>query len=214
MISDKIKVLLVDDHAMVRNGVRMMLSSADDICVLAEAESAAAALKLVIEQDFDVALADISMSEKKWPGVIENIETTKTQAGSSHNEVVTSIASVTGITSEIMLASKEQSNGIEQVNQAIMQMDEVTQQNAALVEEAATAAQALQDQAQNLVHVVSVFKLSDVGDHVPLAQLRTRSASVISIHRQATVVMHRAVASKRTIGINDKLIGNGDREEF
>lgn len=49
---------------MVRNGVRMMLSSADDICVLAEAESTEAALKLVIEKDFDVALVDISMPGK------------------------------------------------------------------------------------------------------------------------------------------------------
>lgn len=211
---DKFKVLLVDDHAMARNGARMMLSYADDNCVLAKAEFAAAALKLVIEQDFDVALADISMLEKKWPGVTENIETTKTQAGSSQSEVVTSIASVTDIMSEIMLASKEQSDGIEQVNQAIMQMDEVTQQNAASVEEAAAAVQALQDQAQKLVHVVSVFKSSDVGDHVPLARPRARSASVISIHRQAIVVMHRAVASKCSIGINDKLIGDGDREEF
>ena len=136
------------------------------------------------------------------------------QAGSTMSEVVASITSVTDIMSEIMLASKEQSDGIEQVNQAIMQMDEVTQQNAALVEEAAAAAQALQDQAQKLVHVVSVFKLSDVGDHVPLAQPRTRSASVISIHRQPNVVMHRAVASKRSIGVNDTLIGNGYREEI
>ncbi|MBC7404614.1 MAG: methyl-accepting chemotaxis protein [Cytophaga sp.] len=136
------------------------------------------------------------------------------QAGSTMSEVVASIASVTDIMSEIMLASKEQSDGIEQVNQAIIQMDEVTQQNAALVEEAAAAAQALQDQAQKLVHVVSVFKLCDVDDHMPLAHPRARSASVISIHRQATVVMHRAVVSKRSIGVNAKLISNGHREEF
>jgi methyl-accepting chemotaxis protein len=60
---------------------------------------------------------------------------------------------------EITAASQEQNSGIEQINQAVAQMDQVTQQNAALVEEAAAAAEALQDQAGNLAQVVSVFKL-------------------------------------------------------
>lgn len=60
---------------------------------------------------------------------------------------------------EIMAASQEQSSGIEQVNQAIGQMDQVTQQNAALVEEATAAAQSLQDQAGKLAQVVSAFRL-------------------------------------------------------
>jgi hypothetical protein len=66
---------------------------------------------------------------------------------------------VTDIMSEIAAASNEQSAGIEQVNQAIIQMDEVTQQNAALVEEAAAAAESMQDQAEVLMHAVSAFKL-------------------------------------------------------
>jgi methyl-accepting chemotaxis protein len=60
---------------------------------------------------------------------------------------------------EITSASQEQSGGIEQVNQAIGQMDQVTQQNAALVEEAAAAAASMQDQAGKLAEVVSVFRL-------------------------------------------------------
>jgi methyl-accepting chemotaxis protein len=60
---------------------------------------------------------------------------------------------------EITAASSEQSTGIEEVNKAIVQMDEVTQQNAALVEQAAAAASALQEQAANLAGVVSVFRL-------------------------------------------------------
>jgi methyl-accepting chemotaxis protein len=60
---------------------------------------------------------------------------------------------------EITSASQEQSGGIEQVNQAIGQMDQVTQQNAALVEEAAAAAGSMQDQAAKLAEVVSVFRL-------------------------------------------------------
>lgn len=83
------------------------------------------------------------------------------QAGLTMNEVVSSVKHVTDIMSEIMAAGAEQAAGIEQINQAITQMDEVTQQNAALVEEAAAATEAMQDQAINLTQVVSVFKLSE-----------------------------------------------------
>ena len=82
------------------------------------------------------------------------------QAGNTMTHVVDSIKRVTDIMSEITAASQEQSAGIEQVNRAIIEMDDVTQQNAALVEEAAAAASSLQDQAGNLTQVVSVFKLS------------------------------------------------------
>ena len=63
---------------------------------------------------------------------------------------------------EISAASVEQSSGIEQVNQAIAQMDDVTQQNAALVEEAAAAAESLEEQAQELSSMISTFKLANV----------------------------------------------------
>jgi methyl-accepting chemotaxis protein len=85
------------------------------------------------------------------------------EAGATMQEIVHSVRLVTDIMGEISVASKEQTDGIQQVNQAINQMDEVTQQNASLVEEAAAAAASLQDQAVNLTQVVSVFKLS--GDH-------------------------------------------------
>jgi methyl-accepting chemotaxis protein len=81
------------------------------------------------------------------------------QAGVTMDEVVASVKRVTDIMSEISNASQEQSRGIEQVNMSIIEMDSMTQQNAALVEEAAAAAQSLQDQAAELAHVVSVFKL-------------------------------------------------------
>ena len=64
---------------------------------------------------------------------------------------------------EIAVATQEQSLGIEQVNKAIAQLDEVTQQNAALVENATASTDALQDQARNLERVVSVFKLNGGG---------------------------------------------------
>jgi methyl-accepting chemotaxis protein-1 (serine sensor receptor) len=86
------------------------------------------------------------------------------QAGATMNEIVRAVKRVTDIMAEIAAASNEQSAGIEQVNQAIIQMDEVTQQNAALVEEAAAAAEAMQDQANTLMGAVSMFKLaSDKG---------------------------------------------------
>jgi methyl-accepting chemotaxis protein len=81
------------------------------------------------------------------------------EAGSTMDEVVSSVRRVTAIMSEITVATAEQSEGISQVNQAIVQMDGVTQQNAALVEEAAAAAESLQEQASHLAAAVSVFKL-------------------------------------------------------
>ncbi|WP_035788356.1 MULTISPECIES: methyl-accepting chemotaxis protein [unclassified Janthinobacterium] len=81
------------------------------------------------------------------------------EAGSTMGEVVASVQRVTDIMVEISLATQEQSSGIDQINIAISQMDQVTQQNSALVEEAAAAAESLQDQAVKLAHAVSVFKL-------------------------------------------------------
>lgn len=78
------------------------------------------------------------------------------------HEVVASVRRVTGIMSEMMSASQEQSAGIEQINIAVTQMDNVTQQNAALVEEAAAAAQAMQEQVNSLNEVVSVFRLGNI----------------------------------------------------
>jgi methyl-accepting chemotaxis protein len=83
------------------------------------------------------------------------------QAGVTMDEVVASVKRVTDIMADITAASQEQSAGIERVNQTIAQMDYVTQQNAALVEEAAAAAEAMQNQASSLAQVVSVFKLAD-----------------------------------------------------
>jgi len=80
------------------------------------------------------------------------------KAGATMGNIVESIGRVTGIMNEISRASDEQSSGIEQVNKAIVEMDGVTQQNAALVEEASAAAEAMQEQAVRLAEVVGVFK--------------------------------------------------------
>ena len=81
------------------------------------------------------------------------------QAGQTMDEVVASVQRVNAIIDEIALASVEQRDGIEQVSMAVSQMDGVTQQNAALVEQAAAAADALQQQAASLADAVSIFKL-------------------------------------------------------
>ena len=82
-------------------------------------------------------------------------------AGETMHEIVNSVKRVSDIIGEISAASQEQSLGIEQVNEAIMKMDDVTQQNTALVEEAAAAAESLLDQADELMNAVSVFNLEN-----------------------------------------------------
>jgi methyl-accepting chemotaxis protein len=81
------------------------------------------------------------------------------EAGMTMGEVVDSVRRVSDIIGEITAAGREQVLGIEQINQAIIQMDGVTQQNAALVEQSAAAAESLQDQAAKLTEVVSRFVL-------------------------------------------------------
>ncbi|MFA6062229.1 MAG: methyl-accepting chemotaxis protein [Gallionella sp.] len=85
------------------------------------------------------------------------------RAGKTMEEVVSSVKRVTDIMGEITAASSEQSQGIEQVNTAITQMDDVTQQNAALVEQAAAAAESMEEQAQQLTLLMSGFKLEGGG---------------------------------------------------
>ena len=147
------------------------------------------------------------------------------QAGTTMEEVVDSVRRVTDIMGEITAASQEQSAGIGQVNQAIIEMDSVTQQNAALVEEAASAAKSLQDQAAEVANVVSIFKL-DISQQMaeqarhasapaPVARV-AKSAAVKSLPArpapQKPAVVHRAPAPKK---IASAVSGsNDDWEEF
>ena len=96
------------------------------------------------------------------------------KAGATMTEVVASIRRVTDIMGEISAASNEQSLGVSQVGEAVGQMDQATQQNAALVEEMAAAASSLKTQAEDLVQVVATFKLSD-SDHGDLRTTPQRS---------------------------------------
>ncbi|MCV4082306.1 aerotaxis transducer Aer2 [Pseudomonas aeruginosa] len=103
---------------------------------------------------------------------VENGNTLVAQAGQTMSDIVVAIRRVTDIMSEIAAASAEQSTGIEEVNSAVSQMDDMTQQNAALVEEAAAAAEAMQEQAGLLNQSVAVFRLDTPPSVVQLASAR------------------------------------------
>jgi methyl-accepting chemotaxis protein len=112
------------------------------------------------------------------------------EAGATMGEIVDSIRRVTDIMGEITAASAEQTSGIEQINQAIVQMDQVTQQNASLVEEAAAAAESMQDQATKLMQTVGVFKMdslrSVVSSPVKTVQARNVRPSSLPPSRKAS----------------------------
>ncbi|PHV06472.1 methyl-accepting chemotaxis protein [Janthinobacterium sp. BJB412] len=114
-------------------------------------------------------LIDDSVAKVDGGGVLVD------EAGQTMGLIVTSVKQVADIMAEITSASQEQSMGIEQVNEAIAQMDEMTQQNAALVEQAAAAAQSMLDEAATLSRSVSVFKLADGQGHAA-PQLAARAA--------------------------------------
>ena len=92
---------------------------------------------------------------------VENGSKLVSESGGALSEIVDSVKKVSDIVAEIAAASKEQSDGINQVNKALLQMDEMTQQNASLVEEAAAASEAMGAQAQELDALVSFFKLNE-----------------------------------------------------
>ena len=110
------------------------------------------------------------------------------QAGTTMSEIVTSVKRVTDIMAEITAASQEQSIGIEQVNQTISQMDEVTQQNAALVEEASAAANSLEEQAEGLGQAIAAFTLEHADAPVVKATLPVKAAVKAAVNRAATVI--------------------------
>jgi methyl-accepting chemotaxis protein len=107
------------------------------------------------------------------------------EAGTTIQEVVASVRRVSDIMAEISAASGEQSTGIEQVGAAIHQMDMVTQQNAALVEEAAAATESMQEQARHLAEAVSVFKLDNAT--APASRAPARPQPALASHRPARV---------------------------
>jgi methyl-accepting chemotaxis protein len=144
------------------------------------------------------------------------------EAGKTMDEIVTSVKHVADIMSEITSASQEQSAGIEEVNRAIGQMDEMTQQNAALVEEAAAAAESMLDQAAALAQAVSVFKLEAGVQALPAMQPRVavvagevKAKALPKAMSRTTGVARRNTAAPVTKPSSAVASGNGDEwEEF
>jgi methyl-accepting chemotaxis protein len=129
-------------------------------------------------------------------------------------EIVSSVQRVTDIMGEITAASVEQSAGIDQVNSAITSMDEVTQQNAALVEQAAAAAESLVEQSVSLTETVSAFRLSGSNGYAAKQLTKSKpSASRAVASRPATNVAKSATTSRARRIVNSG-VNEGDWEEF
>jgi aerotaxis receptor len=105
-------------------------------------------------------------------------------AGRAMQDILTSIRSVSGIMNEISAASNEQSNGIEQVNSAVTHLDEVTQQNAALVDETTKSTRRLEEQGAKLMQALSVFKLGR-GNDIAAAPMKTPARAPAVSKRKA-----------------------------
>jgi len=135
------------------------------------------------------------------------------QSGETLGEIVGAVKRVSDIIAEIAAASQEQSSGIEQVNKAVMQMDEVTQQNAALVEQAAAASESLDEQARGLEDMMAFFKVGEE-EEAPAPQLRRPKASrgAPEAPRRRPAVVERRPAAKRKPQVQSS--DDGEWEEF
>ena len=152
-------------------------------------------------------------------------------AGETMEEIVIAVKMVTDIVNEIAAASQEQSSGIDQVNNAITNMDEVVQQNAALVEEAAAAASSLESKAEGLTRATSLFKLgtdsdyhrlgyednADEGaeDNINRADLNQASLNKVQAARASELPHHQTKNQRlKAPKVNPKPNKDADWEEF
>ncbi len=147
------------------------------------------------------------------------------QSGKTLEEIVESVKRVADIIAEINAASQEQASGIDQTNKAIMQMDDTTQQNAALVEEIATSSENLQQQAAELLQFVEFFKISEDGRQA--YQTEAQKARTMAAHKSLVTTKHTAMSGhkpmtytqptkrftgdKEMVGISH---GNGHEKEY
>jgi methyl-accepting chemotaxis protein len=137
-------------------------------------------------------------------------------AGQTMEEIVVSVKRVTDIMAEISAASREQSNGIDQVNTAVSQMDKITQQNAALVEEAAAAAKSMEEQTEELSNIVAAFQIGSAAATPPptaarpVPTARTAQAAAHPVKPQAT----KPAAKKAPLQQKQTAGGDEDWKEF
>ena len=120
-----------------------------------------------------------------------------TTAGETMNDIVNAVVRVTDIMGEISSASDEQSRGIDQIGQAVTEMDRVTQQNAALVQESAAASASLEEQAGRLSQAVAVFKISQ-------HQAKSLTAPAVSVAKSPKLTAPRQITAS----------DEGNRETF
>ena len=144
------------------------------------------------------------------------------QTGETIGQIVSSVRRVTDLMGEISAASDEQSQGIEQVNQAVIQMDDVTQQNAALVEEAAAAAESLEEQSEALSDAVALFKVSGQAQQKqPKAVTRSAVTQTNNLRKTAVnrgpvkkAASSKPVAARRLTPPPAKRASDDEWEEF
>ncbi|MBY0410418.1 MAG: HAMP domain-containing protein [Burkholderiaceae bacterium] len=128
---------------------------------------------------------------------VQNVESGSAQvaqAGQTMEEIVASVQRVSDLIGEITASSTEQRDGIAQVNQAVTQLDQMTQQNAALVEESTAAAASMRDQAQRLAEVVSVFNVGAVATRAPAAPPRAVAARNVAAAAPARIAASATAA--------------------
>jgi len=155
-------------------------------------------------------------------GKVESGAKLVNQAGTTMKEIVTSIQRVTDIMGEITSATQEQTAGLEQIHHAITEMDTITQQNVALVEEAAAASGELQDQASNLSRVVSVFQIDGqhkapsaaAQAHAVIQAVRTKPGAPVKAAKPAKQAKPALTESKAAPARKVANSPVGDWEEF
>ena len=133
-------------------------------------------------------------------GKVEDGSKLVDQSGQTLGEIVLAVKKVSDIVAEIAAASQEQSSGIEQVNRAVVQMDEVTQQNAALVEEAAAAAETIVEQAQGLNQIVARYNVTTGEQSTSMAAAKRFPPRVASRPTAANVATLERRGPTRTPG--------------
>jgi methyl-accepting chemotaxis protein len=138
------------------------------------------------------------------------------ESGKVLRDIVVDVKKVTGVMAEIASSSREQASGIEQVNKAITMMDSVTQQNAALVEQATAAAHALNEQALNLTQLIARYKVSDVrqpgSGAVPLrAGIRLKASAVVNERPAVVKQKARGPAPRGAVAYN---LASGTDEDW
>jgi methyl-accepting chemotaxis protein len=130
------------------------------------------------------------------------------EAGKAMDQVVSSIQRVSDIVAEISAASTEQNVGVQQIGQAVSQLDDTTQQNAALVEESAAASKSLENQANDLVNAVAIFKLDAAANHRALIN---NVASTPQPRPSVSAPSLRVASSKTSWGSKPGLSGNASQ---